>query len=516
MVRVQSAILAILWAAQATAEGDLSASIEKAEWLVQRGQNEQAVELLRRVAVANPGSEAVAMARAKAYVADKNPFWALKVLGEYILQYPPACAARAMAARVHIEEANLEPADRMLDAPACERAQESKLRFVLLQSELAELRGERGRVSAFVETADGIRRRYVEDDARLTRLLGRLDPYRQPAFVGQIDVGTGWASHGTTTLPIDLPTGHRQTGALLLGTDLAVRWIPIAGKAIRPVAEAELHLVQYLDAPEKDFSSRQPILRLGASFGRGPRRSFVAYATDWVILDGGARFPNDAFSYSNGHRLETRTEVGKSFVAHSAFGYRSFWQTERNRRESAIGMAKSFELSDQLRFTMGADSRVYFADRNAYDQVGATGSVGLHIALPKGFSLQESLAVGYDFFPRSAGYFAPSDPRLDSIVRVNVGLSSPELLGLRFGLHYGFMQRESNAQAYDFTDHRGLLTVSWVTDSDRWRVERIAPSGRVTLPYPDDDVHHAAKTKSEIFEIIQRDESQRRGSSCMK
>lgn len=516
VIQLLAGLAVSMWISPVVAQEDPSATIEKAQWLRDRGQGDQAQELLRRVAEQHPDVEAFAVARGQAYLADNNPFWALKVLGEQITRHPPACAARALAARVHIREANLEPAEQILEAPECSQNAETKLRFLLLRGEIAELRGDWRSARDSLLAAVEVRRRYEEDDQRLRRLLAQQDPSRQPALAVSLDLGAGWSSHGAGALPIDLPLGNRRSGSALVGMDLQTRWIPISGEMLRAVAEAELHLAQYLETPTKALSSRQPLLRVGLSLGRGKTRSYLAYATDWIFLDGGSSFPKDGFAHSSAHRFETRTQVAGGFMARTSVGYRSFWQSERNRRENEVGLSKTFDLSNQLRFTLGTSSRVYRAKQRAYDQFGATGLVGLDITMPLGFALHETLALSYDVFPRSTGYFGSATPRRDKSIRVGLALSSPEVLGLNFGLHYGYVDRASNATPYEFADHRTLLTATWQVDSDSLTVKRIPKAGRTPLPYPDDENPNGAKTKAEVIEVIRQDESQRRDSSCMK
>ncbi len=492
--------------------------VEKAQWLEQRGQLEQAKELLSRAAAQNPNDELVALARADAYVREKNPFWALKILGELIEKHPPACAARALAARVHIREANLEQAAQMLEAVDCEKREESRLRFALLRLELAELNGERPGVNQELQLSQATSRRYEEDDRRLGRLVRRYDPWHEPSFAFKLDLGVGWASHGMGSVPLDLPVSREHSGSPLLGMDLSAGWIPVRFPAWHPVIEAEAHLAQYLESPTKALSTRQAVLRLGAEFGRGPRRLFIAYSGDFISLDGGSAYPNDSFAYAVGDRLEYRLKLEPSWLVYGAFGRRKFWQRDRSRLESEQGLSKSIPLSNSIDFVVGGAWRVYKAEHHAYDQFGATLNSVLAISLPKGFELRESVSLAHDIFPRSEGYFVAGsrERRKDLLLRVGVGLTTPEILSLRLGGSYSYVSRNSSVDAYDFADHRGLFSITWQTDSDRLGVSRIPQSGRVPLPYPDDDASADGNKQNEITEVMRKDETQRQNTSCMK
>jgi hypothetical protein len=508
----------VLCTAPALADDRTEDLVAKAEWLERRGQNEQAQELLRRAAQGQPKSELVAMARAQAYLSAKNPFWALKVLGEFIAQSPPACASRALAAWIHIHQANLDPAEQILDATECEHAEESKLRILLLRTEIAELRRDRAEAKELLLRARGISTRYTEDDDRLVRLLAKYDAEHEPALAFKLELGAGWASRGIGTLPLDLSVPNRAAGSAFLGADLRTRLVAAGGASVRPVAEAELHLEQYLETPARDLSSRQPLVRFGAEIGRDPRRLFVAYAADFVNIDGGSQYSYGSFSYSQAHRLEYRIQLGRSLQTYGSFGRRWFWQSARSRLESELGLSKTFAVSDLVTLLTGFDWRVYKAEANPYDQVGATLRAGLDISLPKGFELHESVSVSEDVFPRSAGYFDPGtlDHRRDTLVRAAVGLLGPETLGVRVGVAYGYAKRDSSANPYDFSDNRGILSVTWQSDSDRLRVRRIPKAGRVAMPYPDDEPKSEARHDTDVIEVIRKEETERSNTSCMK
>jgi hypothetical protein len=505
-------------AAPAAGTDEPRALVDKAEWLLQRGQVEAAQELVTRAAAGRPDFEPYALARAKAYLTEQNPFWALKVLGEFIAQHPPACAARAFAARVHIQEANLDQAEQILDAPECERADESRLRILLLRTELAELRGEREKALRLVTSAQMTNHRYVEDDLRLARLDSLYVAHREPTLAFRLELGAGWASRGIGTLPLDLATPTVHSGSPFVGMDLSARLVPLTFATWRPVAEVELHLAQYLDTPAKAYSSRQPLVRWGLEFGRRDRKLLMAYAADWVNLDGGSQYPYDGFAYSEGQRGELHLTIDGSFHAYGSLGYRRFWQSDRSRLETNQGLSRSLRLSDTLNLTLGREFRAYLGNHSAYTQVGATLYAGLDVTMPKGLLLQETVALGRDVFPRSEGYFAADvhETRRDTLVRVSVGLTTPEWLGLRFGFTYGYANRDSNIAAYDYADHRGVISVAWQSDSERLRVDRIPKSGRVPLPYPDDETKVTAKSNAEVIEVIRQDERQRDHTSCMK
>jgi hypothetical protein len=494
-----------------------TATIDKAHWLEQRGRNEEAIELLRRVSATQPDDETLVVARAEAYRADKNPFWALKVLDEYLSRHPNACEARVYAARVHLGEANLDQAAQLLDAPPCEAREELRLRMLLLRAELAELRGERSRVVQNIELARSIRRRFVEDDARLARLSAHYDPHHEPVVKLRLDVGAGWTSQATGALPLDLPTAQYRSASLMAGLDLWGRILPQARGDARPFIDVELHLARFLEKPALDLSSERPMVRGGVMFGRGKRRFSAAIAADWIHLDRSYNPPVDETSlHALGQRLEFRFDLAPAIQTYATLGRREFWNSDRDRLETEFGISKGWAISDTLTLATGVESRIYRAETRPFDQVGGTLRGQLDIAMPKQFALRETIEYSDDRFPGSRGYFEAHRRRHDRLLRVGARVASPRWLGILWALGYSYAYRDSTASDYDFSDHRLLALASWQTDNEQLGVKGVPTDGRVPMQYPDDVTQPGAKTQTEIVEVIRQDQAQQQSGSCMK
>lgn len=524
--RFANALGALLWllvdtcALPASAEATATELIQRAQWLRQRGQVAQAQELLQRASKARPELEAFALARADAYLVDKNPFWALKVLSDFVDRQPPACASRALAARIHLQQGNLEQVEPVLDAAPCEQSPAMQLRFSLLRIELAELSGDAPQVRRIVQASNSVRERFFEDDSRYERLKSRYAPELQPTLAFRLGISTGWASHGLGSVPVDLAPRIPADGSALLGLDLQTRLNFASWSWGRLIGAVDLLATEYLQTPTRELSSRQPSARVGTWLGNRHPRLYLGYAIDWVDLQGVTPSTHDGFTDSTGHRFEYRLDLGRSFEAYGSFGARRFWEAARNRLETVHGATKTLALSDFSNLVLGGAWHVHRADESAYDQIGASVDTALHLSLPRDFALRERLQITRALYPYSESYFdsTRTDERRDTLVYASATLTTPSVAGVRVELSYALAHRNSSLNSWKYTDHRGLLTLVWSSDSDRLRVHRIASPGGVKLPYPDDtkDGADTSARSAEIIEVIRSDEAQRRNTSCAR
>jgi hypothetical protein len=456
------------------------------------------------------------MARADLYLAEDNPFWALRVLGAFIEEHGPACEARAQASRIQISQANLEGAEALLDESSCQGTEPLRVRRSLLLAEIAELRGDSKRALELVREADAHRVRYAEDDERLRKLERAYDPYRLPLFTAALDVGAGWASTGLGHLPLEVATPPRTQNSALTSLHLLGRWVLPYRPAFRPLAEVEFRGTELLTNRSPDRSYRQSVLRLGALLGRKAPRLELAYAFDVASAPGYVDDTSAFAAFSTAHRGEYRLDLGRGFFAFGLLGYRGFANRAWSRVESEQGLLKRWELSDTIALETGALVRAYRARSHGFDQVGGSAFLGLNIAAPKGFELRENITLGVDRFPSSEGFWATARERRDHLVRVGLTLLAPETNLFRLALTYDYVNRDSRMQAYDFSDHRALLEVRFRFDSDDLTKRTIGPEGRVPLQHEKETPNAVTPERLSTKEAVQRDEQMRRGSSCLK
>ena len=495
-----------------------AATVERARQLEGHGYNDQARELLRRMAALQPNSELLALARADAYLNDKNPFWALKTLSEFMAANPPACASHALAARIHIEQANLDQAERLLDTPDCEQPEETKLRSLLLKAQIAELRGNRTAAESLVKQAAALRHRYEEDDDLVQRLTAAYDPYRQPAVGWTLDLAGGGTSYGLAGVPVDLVAPRGLGGSALLAVELRVRTMFSQQTRVRTFADAELKATQLLATTNRSLSTRQPTVRVGMMLGRGQPSLVAAYAYDLVDIQGGSAGVPGPRIDSEGHRVEYQLKITPWATATGNIGGRLFEDPDRTRFESDHGIVANVSLAGNVRLMLGTSGHVYKAQRRVYDQAGAAGFLGLDVSVLKGFELRETLSLTGDVYPASRGFFDPlhDEQREDLLMRVGTELWSPETHGLRFAMGYAYTNRNSTANDFDYADHRAMLHLQWQSDSDQTSTRRISKQGRIPIRYDDSDAKATAQPIVEVREILKQDETIRRSSSCLK
>ena len=494
------------------------AAVQQARRLERRGHRDQSQELLRRAAAKQPKSELIALARADAYLNEENPFWALKVLGEFMVAHPPACASRALAARIHIQQANLDQAEQLVSSPDCDQPQETKVRALLLKAQIAELRGDTKTARANVFEARALGRRYEEDDDQLRVLITRYDPYRLPTASWNLDFASGGTSHGMAGVPADLVAPRAIGGSSLLVLNLRTRLVFSQAPTPRAFADAELRLTQLFATPNRSLSTRQPTLRIGLMIGREQPRLIAAYAYDFVHLEGGDAGVPGPLLYSEAHRAEYQLKVTPWVTAVGSVGGRIFQESDRTRFESEHGLVADIAVSETLQLTMGASWHVYKAQRRVFDQNGIAGLVGLGILTPQGFELRETISLVGDVYPASQNFFDPlrSERRKDLLLRIGAELWAPDVHGVRLGFGYDYTDRNSTAHDYDYADHRALLHLRWQSDSDKLSGTRISAPGRIPMRYDSGKTKGASQPKAEVSDVLRQDETVRRSSSCLK
>jgi hypothetical protein len=491
--------------------------IRQALWLKGKGQLDEAQELLSRWSELRPDSELIATARADLYLAQDNPFWALKVLTEFVATHPAACEAKTVAARVQIQQANLEQADELLKGEECDAPEALKVRRLLLRAELAELRGHGEQARKFVAVAEGFSSRYEEDDVRLAQLERAYDPYRLPLWTFELDAASGYVSTGLGQAPLEVITPASTQGSAIASLHLRGRVVLPVRPAFRPIAEIEFNGVEQLTSRPRELNLRQPVLRLGALLGRGYPRLQVNYAYELFDFDGSPESNTSGQWFSSAHRGEYRLELGRGLLSFGALGYRSFANHQWSRAESEQGLVKNWTLSSTLGVSSGATLRAYKANFDVFDQLGGTVFLGLTVQAPKGVTLQESVTLAHDHFPASAHYYAPStDDRTDRLLRVSATVLSPEIWGLRLAASYGYVSRDSNVAFYDFHDHRALLELHYRMSSDEWRAKRISTEGRVPMHHEKETPKTVELESRSVRDALKQDEELRRGSSCLK
>lgn len=528
--RVVSALIGLaasVHAARAMAQqADVTVESDK---LVAEGKPRAAIEALKPSLQASPHDPRLVFALARAYLADKNPFWALNTLQDYAGAHPPACDARAMIAWIQIKQASFEKAEETLDLPGCEQPAEVRARAQLIRAWLAQVSGNPARSSELMHEAAAAPRLYEEDVTLLEALRARFDPGRMPWLSWKLDLAAGWTSNGLLGSPVDPARIGQDTASSVGIVNGSVRIVVPASASVRPVADLRLKTLALGAEPVSGLSYRQPSIRLGVLLGETYPRLLVAWHWDAVQLAGGDRYAprgEGPIWFSEAHRGEYEIEVNDWMYTFGSAGRRTFRDMGRSRWELEEGVGMSMRAGEKVRLVAGASARWYRSENPAWDLYGATGMAQAVVQLPKDWQARSSASVGLDAYPRSGraehppfGFFSGSEgrDRRDAIVRIAVSGWTPAVWGARLGAIYEYSHRWSTASDYEFTDHRVLGQMSWFFDSDRMGASTIDSKGRQALHYGlGASAAGRFEEEQRLREMMRQDESVRRGSSCLK
>jgi hypothetical protein len=493
------------------------AALDQGARLRATGDVKGAIQALKAGKSAFPDHEQIRQALALAYLQDGNEFWALKVLREYEDEHPPACDTRAFQAWIHIQQANFDLADEILDTPGCDTPDYVAARTALLRAHMASQHGDTKAAGKHVEQARQAGRYYEEDKALLDAMTARFDPGRMPVTSWRADLAVGWTSNGLAGSPVDPADVGTDTQSPLVQLDARMRVVIPASRTLRPVLEAQVRTLDLMATTVGALSYRQPSFRPGVLIGDSTPRLLLTYGFDAVQIAGGDRYEQGPLWYSEGHRFDYEIEVNDYLFAFGGAGHREYREAGRTRFEGEHGLAVGLPISDEVRVMGGGSARWYRAANQAYDAQGATVLGQVQVRLPAGLEGRVNASVSYDRYPRSRGYFPGSqgDARADLQTRLKPGLWSPSWSGFRVGLDYEVSHRDSTAINYEYNDHRVLLHGVWVMDGDRFGVDLVSTDGREPLPHGVSASGQLAGDEMRIRDLMQQDEAVKRGSSCL-
>lgn len=491
--------------------------LKKATDLRQGGQARQAIDLLKGASQQFPSNERLHQALALAYLAADNEFWALRTLEQFEQDHPPACDSRAFQAWIHINQANLDLAEQILDTPGCDTPDYVGARQSLLRALHAAQYEDAARVKTHLQQARSSSKLYAEDKALLQTLSSRFDPYRVPWVTGRVGIGAGWTSNGLAGSPIDPIDQGRSVHSPLLVIDARARLVVPAWRFVKPVLEVKFRDTEMFSANVRGLSYRVPSVHPGILIGEALPRLQVSYGFDAVQVAARDWYEDGPLWFSEGHRVDYELEVTDLLYVFGGGGHRKYREAGRSRWEAEQGLAVGIPIAIGWKLTTGLSAHWYRAFNRSYDTTGATALAQLQVRLPASFEARVNASVNYDVFPRSKGYFTGSGDkhRADVQLRFKPGVWSPVWHGLRGGLEYEYGNRFSTAKNYAFDDHRVLLHGVWTFDSDSLATRSISAENREVLPYRTQSAEQFDQDVR-IRDLMQQDEAVKRGSSCMK
>jgi hypothetical protein len=518
MLAAAAVVLASAGAGRA-AEDTVAAqqAIGQARELLQGGSVKPALDVLKRARAQWPDHEGVRTELAAAYVADNNQFWALNVLNDFDANHQAACASRAWIAHLHIRQANLELAEEVLDKPGCRVLAQDRAREHLLRAAIARLRGAQAQVREHMEAARGQSAIYEEDASGLRDLDGELHSGRLPWASWRLDGALGWTSNGLAGSPVDRANRPDIEGSAVFLLDSRLRLVWPQVGAVRAAVDGSLRTLQLVSESSRDLSYVAPGIRPGVLFGAEHPRLLLAWSYDAVRLAAIDRYAQGPVWFAEGNRIEYELEATESMLAFGGAGRRVFREQGRSRWEADQGVAWGFALGRAARVLAGGSMRWNRAENEAWSSFGGTLVAQGQVALSHGLEARGNASYSHEHFPRSRGYFsgALNELRVDNLVRAKLGLWSPPWAGARVGLDYEYSHRASTADAFSYTDHRTLLHLSWVLDTDRFGVKVVGREGRTPLGL---GVGAGAALSDDVRvrDLMRQDEAVKQGSSCLK
>jgi hypothetical protein len=515
---ILSALHAVMLAASLTiateAHGESHEELDAARALVAEGRAGEAIELLKRAVSEEPGNEARSIALAEAYLADDNQFWALRVLGRFAREHPPACASRALAARVVITMAQMDRArDLLAEAEsACGEAPADRARWALLRALIAHHQGDAARVRTELSRARESGSSYAEDQALLRTLEQAHDPGRMPVHSASLDVGVGYTTNALSGAPLD--TVSLEGASPLLTVGARYRLVVPASAVLRPSVELSVRATEFFAPEVGDLSYRQPGLRVGFLLGEVAPRVFVGYAASAVHLEAGDRLSSGPAWFSETHRGEYELEISDRLLAFGGAGRHIASEMGRSRWEADLGLAYGLRAAD-TNFTFGASARRTFARRDAWSLQGATVLAEARRTLSRAVEARALLSLSHDAYPHSGGFFAEgAEERREWLGRGSLGVFHALTELARVGLEYQLSHRESSVGAYDYMDHRALARLELRYHSDHQRA--VSGEGRPELVHPEALSAAGAGEHQRIRELMQHDDNVTQSSTCLR
>jgi len=496
---------------------DLSAEA-RARDLLDRGRSKEAVALLKDALSANPAEARILrFLLARAYLADHNDFWALKILSEEAARDPDDPKAPLWMAWVHVQQGALDPAREILETIEVPPGGVLAARASLLKSIVERHAGRSAEASRHLSAARQNPAAFPEDRRAIAHFAA-LDPGFVPILSGRVDLNGGWVSNALTGSPAD-PTAADEDASSPAGN--ASLWVSLAypesGKPsiVRPVLEAQ--------AKGNGYSRRQA-RELGHLI-LGVRPAVLSRTGDWRVLAGyrfeasqvvaGDRYEPGPLWFYEAHRGEAEVEMPGGWMAFGGAGRRLFRESGRSRLETDGGFAKNLALGPRMRLVAALTGRRYLADKDPYHLWGASALATLDLRLPAGWSLRVGLTASQDAYPASTGYFDAtrgSLSRRETSGKASVGCYLPSWAsGLKSGVVYEYALRESRIDAYDYRDHRVFLRILATFATKPTLPGAETPPGHVEIDYG----LEGSLLDERVQDLLRQDESVQRSSSCL-
>ncbi len=496
---------------------DFGCEREVCDCLLRDNMARRAVARLKPLVRKFPDQDVLAILLARAYLADKNPFWAERVLSNFLGRHPDDCATRYWLAWLHVGQGDLDLARDVLGQSGCPRVEAERGRWLLLRAFMAHTEGDDEKTSEFVEQASAVDELFPNDENLRLFLRGKTRPGWIEPVALRLELSGGYTSNAKAGSPTD--PGRSGPASGLGRLDLFGKFAWPVHPFLRPVVEGGLKGHGISSSQARELSYLELSTRPGVMLGSAFPRVFVGYKADLLLLEKEA----ERYFYE-GHRGEIEVEFGNLMLFAGA-GRRIFKESGRTRWEFDGGLGGSAAPMSRLHMLLAFSARYYDAEGDPYDQFGGTGLLVARIDLGSGLHARLGASLGIDYFPSSGGErgqiaYGTDAKRLDVLSKLSAGIWSPAWRGVRAGVSYEYSWRSTTAdeavEDYGFREQRLLLKIRFTLESDPW-APRVLPGGEEMVPdYGVAGSSGSGLADERIQDLLRQDESARRGSSCVE
>jgi len=492
---------------------DRGCALDQARCLTDRGDHQQAIELLKPLRAEEPDDGPLARALALAYLGAGNQVWATRALLDQLAAAPDDLETRTWAVWLLIRQGDLEQARVLLAAAEPPAAGPLAERVALLEVVLTRLeQGDAQAAESLAAVAARDGEMFPEDADLYEDLRSELvgDP-GQPIKL-RVLLDGGYTTNATQSAPQDTGAGRAQTGAAVTSLDVVLRVEPWTSPLLRPLGEVRAKGFTPFGADVADLSYLNLGARVGGEIGRaGELRARLLYGYElFGLLDGGW--------YMTAHRGELELDLLPWLQVFGGAGRRIFAHLPRTRTEMDVGAALVFPLPGGWNLTGIVAARMQLARHEAYDDRGLTGLLRLRVPLPQDFMIKLLVMGLHDVYPSSAEYYDSARRRRDFLLKTEIGPWSPSFHGLRIGVTYTLAHRMSTIDQgldnFDYTDHRFLLELRFETSFDP-TLPGEASVGDAHQPLPWGVGGEDDSGLDRVQDLLRQEDSARRGSMCV-
>ncbi len=488
----------------------------KGRELLESGSASDTVAWLKEAIERHPDSNVLRWLLVRAYLNDNNNFWALRTLLALAERFPTDCEPWLWTAWIQIQQGALDEAREALSSANCRPNTPKSARKALLLSMVEQHAKNQNRAKKRLDKARQADAVYAEDRDAIERQITMLDPgYIEPITL-KLDLSLGWTSNAIAGSPVDAQSAREDASSPTGQAGLWLRSVAPTGQYLRPTVELDGRALGYTSNAGRSFTYLLMGARPGLMIGDTIPHALIAYHYETNLLAGGDQYDQGPIWFYNAHRGEVEMTPFGSMTLFGGAGRRIFRRYIRSRTEFDGGIGGNVSIGEIWRILGALTARGHLANKEVYDLIGGSLLLSAEARLPERWSIRAGALVDYDSYPSSTGYFdeaSPDTKRNETALKLSgSGFTPPIWEGVKVGLTYEYSQRFSSIALYDYTNHRILLKLLWNLSFDPFLPRAITPKGHVAIDYG----FEAEEMEERIQDLLRRDESIQRGSSCVE